>query len=57
MKNTSTKIHGFRTSLALASHANIWQSAYIGSLAAACQVSRLGNIPLALENILDLLQH
>ena len=45
------------TSLALASHANIWQSAYIGSLAAACQVSRLGNIPLALENILDLLQH
>lgn len=43
------------TSLALASRADIWHSAYIGSLAAACQVSRLGNIPLALKDIVALL--
>jgi rfaE bifunctional protein kinase chain/domain len=34
-------------SLALATGATIWESAYLGSLAAACQVSRLGNIPLS----------
>jgi rfaE bifunctional protein kinase chain/domain len=33
-------------SLALAAGANIWQSAYLGSVAAACQVSRMGNSPL-----------
>jgi rfaE bifunctional protein kinase chain/domain len=33
-------------SLALAVGANIWQSAYLGSVAAACQVSRVGNSPL-----------
>jgi rfaE bifunctional protein kinase chain/domain len=33
-------------SLALAAGANIWQSAYLGSVAAACQVSRMGNTPL-----------
>lgn len=33
-------------SLALAVGANIWQSAYLGSIAAACQVSRVGNTPL-----------
>jgi rfaE bifunctional protein kinase chain/domain len=35
------------SSLALAVGANIWQSAYLGSLAAACQVGRLGNSPLS----------
>ena len=33
-------------SLALAAGANIWESAYLGSVAAACQVSRVGNTPL-----------
>ena len=28
---------------------DIWQSAYLGSIAAACQVSRLGNMPLTAE--------
>ncbi len=35
--------------------ANIWESAYIGSLAAACQVAREGNVPLKLEDIFPLL--
>lgn len=33
-------------SMALAAGADIWQSAYLGSLASAIQVSRVGNIPL-----------
>jgi hypothetical protein len=32
--------------MAMAVGADIWKSSYIGSLAAACQVSRVGNIPL-----------
>ena len=39
------------TSLALLAGANIWQSAYLGSLAAACQVGRVGNLPLSVEEI------
>jgi rfaE bifunctional protein kinase chain/domain len=38
-------------SLALLAGANIWQSAYLGSLAAACQVGRVGNLPLSVEEI------
>ena len=34
------------TSMAMAVGADIWKSAYLGSLAAACQVGRIGNIPL-----------
>ena len=34
-------------SMALAVGADIWQSMYLGSIAAACQVSRVGNIPLS----------
>lgn len=34
------------SSMAMAVGCDIWQSAYLGSLAAACQVGRLGNIPL-----------
>lgn len=34
------------TSLALAAHVNIWNAAYLGSLASACQVGRVGNIPI-----------
>jgi rfaE bifunctional protein kinase chain/domain len=38
-------------SMALAVGADIWQSVYLGSLAAACQVGRLGNIPLTPEDL------
>jgi rfaE bifunctional protein kinase chain/domain len=38
-------------SLALLAGANIWQSAYLGSLAAACQVGRVGNLPLSVAEI------
>jgi len=40
------------SSMALAVGANIWQSAYLGSIAAAIQVSRVGNIPIKKEEIL-----
>jgi len=39
-------------SLALAAGADIWQSAYVGSVAAACQVSRVGNLPLKAGDLL-----
>lgn len=41
------------SSMALAVGASIWESAYLGSLAAAVQVSRIGNIPIKKEEILD----
>jgi rfaE bifunctional protein kinase chain/domain len=34
-------------SMALAAGATVWQSAYLGSIAAACQVGRMGNLPLS----------
>jgi bifunctional ADP-heptose synthase (sugar kinase/adenylyltransferase) len=34
------------SSLALCAGTDIWQSAYLGALAAACQVSRVGNLPV-----------
>lgn len=40
------------SSMALAVGADIWQSSYLGSLAAACQVGRLGNIPLTTEELM-----
>lgn len=40
------------TSMALAVGADIWQSAYLGSAAAACQVSRVGNSPLIAEELI-----
>jgi len=39
-------------SLALRSGADIWSSAYIGAIAAACQVSRVGNMPLRRQELL-----
>jgi len=43
------------TAMALTKGANIWLSAYLGSVAAACQVSRVGNTPLtAAELIMEL---
>ncbi|OSQ50079.1 PfkB family carbohydrate kinase [Thalassospira alkalitolerans] len=40
------------SSMALAVGASIWQASYLGSLAAACQVRRIGNHPLKAENII-----
>jgi rfaE bifunctional protein kinase chain/domain len=39
------------TSMAMAVGADIWKSSYLGSLAAACQVGRIGNIPLGPRDI------
>ena len=38
-------------SMAMAVGADIWQSMYLGSIAAACQVGRVGNIPLSATDI------
>ena len=38
--------------ISLALGRDIWHSAYIGSLAAACQVGRLGNIPLTPDDLI-----
>lgn len=40
------------TSMALAAEANLWEAALLGSLAAAVQVSRVGNIPLEPHDLL-----
>ena len=37
--------------MALRVGADIWQSSYLGALAAALQVSRLGNIPLTVADL------
>ncbi|MDB5813319.1 MAG: ADP-heptose synthase [Rhodocyclales bacterium] len=39
--------------MALAAGASIWESAYLGSLAAACQVGRVGNVPLAAHELIQ----
>lgn len=38
-------------SMAIAVGADIWQGTYLGSLASACQVGRLGNIPLTPDDL------
>ena len=38
-------------SMALSVGADIWKSAYLGSVAAACQVSRIGNTPLTVREL------
>jgi bifunctional ADP-heptose synthase (sugar kinase/adenylyltransferase) len=40
------------TSMAKIVGASIWESAYIGSLAAAIQVSRVGNIPIKKDELI-----
>jgi rfaE bifunctional protein kinase chain/domain len=40
-------------SMALVTGSDIWQAGYIGALAAACQVSRVGNTPLMAEDLLQ----
>ncbi len=39
-------------SMALCAGVDIWRSAYLGSLAAACQVARVGNIPLSIADLM-----
>lgn len=39
-------------SMALVVGATIWESAYLGSIAAACQVGRVGNLPLQQNELL-----
>ena len=38
-------------SMSLVAGGNIWEAAYLGSLAAACQVGRIGNIPLTARDL------
>ena len=44
------------SAMALASGSNIWDSACIGSIAAAVQVSRIGNTPLKARDVVNALQ-
>lgn len=44
-------------SLALYCGVDVWRSAYLGSLAAACQTSRVGNLPLTVADILAEIDH
>ncbi len=44
------------SAMALCVGADIWQSAYLGSLASAIQVSRVGNIPIKKEELLKELE-
>jgi rfaE bifunctional protein kinase chain/domain len=39
------------SSMAMAVGTDIWKSMYLGSIAAACQVSRVGNIPLSPQDV------
>lgn len=41
------------TAMALCAGVDIWQSVYLGSIAAACQVSRVGNTPLTQEELIS----
>jgi rfaE bifunctional protein kinase chain/domain len=41
------------SSMALVAGATIWQSAYLGSIAAACQVRRVGNFPLSAAEVIQ----
>jgi bifunctional ADP-heptose synthase (sugar kinase/adenylyltransferase) len=43
--------------MALAVDATIWQAAYLGSIAAACQVGRVGNTPLSAQELIRELQY
>ena len=45
------------SALSLAAGADIWKSAYLGSVAAACQVGRVGNSPLSAEELITELNY
>jgi bifunctional ADP-heptose synthase (sugar kinase/adenylyltransferase) len=40
------------TAMALAVGGDIWRGAYLGAVAAACQVARVGNAPLSAEQLI-----
>jgi rfaE bifunctional protein kinase chain/domain len=40
------------TAMAMAVGSSIWESVYLGSIAAACQVGRIGNVPLTAAELL-----
>lgn len=40
------------SSLALRAGGSMWQAAYLGAIAAACQVSRVGNTPLTVDELI-----
>jgi rfaE bifunctional protein kinase chain/domain len=40
------------TAMAMAVGADIWKGAYLGALAAACQVGRVGNLPLSADQLI-----
>ena len=44
-------------SMALCAGLDIWQAVYLGSLAAACQVSRVGNTPLSQPDLFAEIDH
>ena len=39
------------SAMSLYTHNNIFQSSYIGSLASAIQIDRIGNVPLSFEEL------
>jgi rfaE bifunctional protein kinase chain/domain len=41
------------TAICLAVGASIWTATYIGSIASACQVGRMGNVPLSKDDLLQ----
>ena len=43
------------SAMVMSSGGNIWESAYIGSLCASIQVSRVGNIPINRDDLIDLI--
>ena len=45
------------TSLALCAGADIWQSVYLGCIAAGCQVARVGNKPLTVQELQEEIAH
>ncbi|MBM3542884.1 MAG: adenylyltransferase/cytidyltransferase family protein [Alphaproteobacteria bacterium] len=45
------------TAMALRAGVDIWRSAYLGSLAAALQVSRVGNLPIDVKDLLAEIDH
>lgn len=45
------------SSMSLVAGANAWEAAYLGAVAAACQVGRVGNLPLASSEIIQELNY
>jgi rfaE bifunctional protein kinase chain/domain len=41
------------TAMAMCAGVDVWQSVYLGALAAACQVGRVGNAPLSLDDLIN----